>query len=191
VPVIFGIIKIRGKLMPSLHDTRCPTCGVEKEPCLYDNGYPLYHESRRKLAYPVGYDSPCGECNELKRILDAAEDAKRSWVPGISGKPKSKRPKAYREMFERSEDHAKKAREDYEFHQQWRHHDVGTRVELIPRTAEEIRISLSKLRVRDPSKEGVVTATGYLNGKQTVVVTFDDGTSGAPNSYADEFRKLY
>jgi len=32
VPVIFGIIKIRGKLMPSLHDTRCPTCGVKRSP---------------------------------------------------------------------------------------------------------------------------------------------------------------
>jgi hypothetical protein len=177
--------------MASLHDTKCPTCGIDKGPCFYDNGYPLYHDSRRKLAYPVQYDSPCSECNDLKRILDAAEDAKRSWTPGISGKPKSKRPKAYREMFEQNEDHAKKARENYEFHQRWKHHDVGTRVErIIPQTPEEMRISLSKPRVSDPSKEGVVTATGYLNGKQTVAVTFDDGTFSASKSYADEFRKL-
>lgn len=61
---------------------------------------------------------------------------------------------------------------------------------IIPQTPEEIRISLSKARVSDPSKQGVVTATGYLNGKQTVAVTFDDGTFSASESYADEFRKL-
>lgn len=177
--------------MPSLHDTKCPTCGTEKGPCSYDNGYPLYHDSRRKLAYPVKYDSPCIECNDLKRILDAAADTDRGWVPGISGKPKSKRPKAYREMFDQRKDQARKARENYEFHQRWKHHDVGSRVEqILPQTAAEIKISLSKPSVSDPSREGVVTAIGYLNGKQTVAVTFDDGTFSAPNSYADEFRKL-
>ena len=62
--------------------------------------------------------------------------------------------------------------------------------ELSHRPPEEMRIGLSKPRVSDPSKEGVVTATGYLNGKQTVTVTFDDGTVSASKSYADEFRKL-
>jgi hypothetical protein len=176
--------------MPSLHDTKCPTCGVEKGPCFYDNGYPLYHDSRRKLAYPVKYDSPCSECNNLKRMLDAAADADREWVLGISGKAKSRRPKAYREMLEQRKDDAKKAREKYEFHRQWQHHDVGTRVERIPQTLGEIKLSLSKARVSDSSKEGVVSAMGYLNGKQTVGVTFDDGTFSASNSYADEFRKL-
>jgi hypothetical protein len=127
----------------------------------------------------------------LKRTLDAAEDAKRSWIPGVSGKPKSKRPKAYREMFDQNEHDAKKARDNYEFHQRWRHHDLGTRVErIIAQTPEEMTISLSKPRVSDPSKEGVVTAVGYLNGKQTVTVAFDDGTVSAAESYADEFRKL-
>jgi len=94
-------------------------------------------------------------------------------------------------MFKQNEDDGKKARDNYEFHQRWKHHDVGTRVErIIPQTPEEMRIGLSKPRVSDPSKEGVVTATGYLNGKQTVTVTFDDGTVSASKSYADEFRKL-
>jgi len=84
-----------------------PTCGVEKEPCLYDNGYPLYMSLVGNWHTLLGTFT-LRRVHELKRILDAAEDAKRSWVPGISGKPKSKRPKAYREMFERSEDHAKK-----------------------------------------------------------------------------------
>jgi acetyl-CoA carboxylase carboxyltransferase component len=123
--------------------------------------------------------------------MDDACDTERQHVFGYVGKPKSKWAKADREMVERTEANAGRARESYEFHQTWEHHDVGTRVErIVPETLEEMRNQSFETEDKRPSKKGVVTATGHLNGKQTVAVTFDDGTFGASNSYADEFRKL-
>ena len=43
----------------------------------------------------------------------------------------------------------------------------------------------------DPPAKGTLIEVGYLNGKQTVIVKFDDGgIFSAPSAYADQFRKL-
>ena len=88
----------------------------------------------------------------------------------------------------KNEAEAKRAGTDLQFHKVWEHHDAGTRVERIDgRTLAEM---LTGPPTSDPSQLGTVIEVGYLNGKQTVIVKFDDGTFSAPSAYADQFRKL-
>jgi hypothetical protein len=168
---------------------KCPSCGAEPgQPCVTEAGIGYYCQTRIRSANPRKYDSPCEKCNALQKAADDSGDQSRAHVFGQVGKPKSRWPKALREMTRQNEAEAKKTGTDLQFHKAWEHHDVGTRVERInERTLAEM---LTKPSTGDPSQQGKVIEVGYLNGKQIVVVKFDDGTFSAPNAYADEFRKL-
>jgi len=167
----------------------CPSCGAAPgRPCVTEAGSSYYCQSRIRAANPRHYDSPCHQCNELQKRADDAGDASRAHVFGVVGKPRSRWPKALREMAKDNETAAKNAGASLEFHKLWEHHDVGVRVERIDgRGLAEMLMQPAK---RDPSKRGTVVAVGYLNGKQTVSVKFDDGTFSVSSAYADEFRKL-
>jgi hypothetical protein len=169
---------------------KCPSCGAEPgQPCLVDAGMSLFHQSRIRAANPRHYDSPCQKCNELQKRVDDAGDTARAHVFGQTAKPKSRWPKALREMVKENDANVRNTGEALHFHKAREHHEIGTRVEKIgARTlAEMLRESRN---ARDPSEQGTVVGVGYLNGKQTVAVKFDNETFSASNAYADEFRKL-
>lgn len=106
--------------MPSVHEIKCPVCGVENAPCLVQNGIGMYHSERKKAAYPTFYEHPdCAECRKLKDAMVSAEDSSRNCRPDFSGgssKPKSKWPKQWRDESYRQELAANRARAEYEFH---------------------------------------------------------------------------
>jgi len=169
--------------------SKCPSCGAEPgQPCVTEAGIGYYCQTRIRSANPRKDDSPCEKCNALQKAADDAGHQARAHVFGQVGKPKSRWPKALRETTRQNEAEAKKAGTDLQFHKVWEHHDAGTRVERIDGRA--LAEMLTEPPTSDPSQLGTVIEVGYLNGKQTVIVKFDDGTFSAPNSYADQFRKL-
>jgi hypothetical protein len=169
--------------------SKCPSCGAEPgQPCVTEAGVGFYCETRIRSANPREYDSPCEKCNALQKAADDAGHQARAHVFGQVGRPKSRWPKALREMKRQNEDEAKRAGTDLQFHKAWEHHDAGTRVERI--NGRALAEMLTEPPTSDPSQLGTVIEVGYLNGKQTVRVKFDDGTFSAPSSYADQFRKL-
>lgn len=105
--------------MPSVHEIKCPVCGVENAPCIVQNGQNMYHVKRQRAAYPTTYEHPdCAECRKLKDAMVEAESSHRNFRPDFGGgyRPKSKWPKDWREESYRVEMAANRARADYEFH---------------------------------------------------------------------------
>ncbi|MGO9649716.1 MAG: hypothetical protein ACLPOO_16875 [Terriglobales bacterium] len=92
-------------------------------------------------------------------------------------------------MTRQNDTNASNAGAALHFHKVWEHHEIGTRVELVGGRALAEMLAESRTTT-DPSKQGTVVSVGYLNGKQTVAVRFDNGTLSASNAYADEFKKL-
>ena len=135
---------------------KCPSCGAEPgHPCLVDGGMSLFHQSRIRAANPRNYDSPCQKCNELQKRADDAGDQQRAHVFGVVGRPRSRWPKALRQMARDNETAAKDAGASLQFHKLWEHHDVGARVE---RADGRSLVEMPTQPARgDPSKQGTVT----------------------------------
>lgn len=104
--------------MPSVHQIKCPVCGVENAPCSVENGMNMYHSQRKLAAYPTTYEHPdCAECRQLKDSMVSAESSYRTHRPDVGGnKPKSKWPKDWRDESQRLELAFNLARAKYEFH---------------------------------------------------------------------------
>lgn len=104
--------------MPSVHEIKCPVCGVENAPCITENGIPKYHVERKRAAYPTRYEHPeCEECRKLKDAMVYAQDSYNSFRPEFgASRPKSRWPKAYREESYRQELSANRTKAEYEFH---------------------------------------------------------------------------
>lgn len=104
--------------MPSVQEIKCPSCGAENGPCLIQNGQHMYHEERKRAAYPTTYEHPeCDECRQLKDRMVNAEYSVGSFGPTLcGGQPKSKWGKAYKDEFRNQELAANEARAQYELH---------------------------------------------------------------------------
>src|SRR5882757_1159883 len=101
--------------MPSLRDTKCPSCGVESGPC---NARGQYHQERVMAANPTRYEYPdCEECRKLKDAMVSARNSLAACRPDYGEtRPKSRWPKESREEQYRQEQGAKLTRARYELH---------------------------------------------------------------------------
>jgi hypothetical protein len=118
--------------MPSVREIKCPSCGAENGPCLVQNGQEMYHEERKKAAYPTTYEHPeCEECRQLKDRMVNAEYSVRSFGPTLwGGAPESKWGKSYKDEFHRLELAANEARAKYEVHLGKDHKDENHQSDL-------------------------------------------------------------
>lgn len=118
--------------MPSMHQIKCPVCGVEDAPCIIENGVPKYHAERQRAAYPTTYEHPdCEECRKLKDMMVNAESSYRTFHPDFGGnKPKSKWPKGWRDQSRNLELASNLARAKYKFHLMTDHKDESHQRDL-------------------------------------------------------------
>ena len=134
--------------MPSVHEIKCPICGVEDAPCLIENGMNMYHIERKRAAYPTTYEHPdCAECRTLKDAMEYAADSYRTYRPGFGArnhKPKSRWPKNWRDESHRLEMAANLSRASYEVHLATFHNDEN-RLHDLPRN---VTVVMRKGRVR-------------------------------------------
>jgi hypothetical protein len=119
--------------MASIREIKCPSCGAENGPCLVVNGQEMYHEERKRAAYPTTYEHPdCAECRQLKDRMVRAEYGVTAFGPTFcGGKPKSKWSKGFKDEFRNRELAANEARAEYEYHLGTVHKDEGHQRDLI------------------------------------------------------------
>lgn len=119
-------------LMPSIREIKCPSCGAENGPCLVVKGQEMYHEERKRAAYPTTYEHPeCEECRKLKDRMVRAEYSVTAFGSTFcGGEPKSKWSKGYKDEFRNQELEAREARAEYEVHLGTVHKDVDHQQDL-------------------------------------------------------------
>jgi hypothetical protein len=107
----------RSKTVPSVLETKCPSCGVENGPCIVENGIPKFHIARQRLAYPTSYEHPeCAECKKLKDEMVYARDSVRTFQPPDPRKSRSRWPRAYQDEMYRLELSANESKAEFELH---------------------------------------------------------------------------
>jgi hypothetical protein len=119
--------------MASVHEIKCPVCGVENAPCLVVNGENKYHVERQHAAYPTTYEHPeCEKCRKLKDAMVSANDSHRTFRPDFGAyRSKSRWPKVYKEESYRLELALNRARAEYEFHLGTEHKDESHQHSLV------------------------------------------------------------